>query len=103
MLTPITWRDRIALLVICSVGIGTMAWLMPWAVQHPFLTPPDQLNLLEPGRKRLSEVDMTNLTPVVVGVVVVAACVALYAAWMSFWMSRPVVLQRSPRHPGDRG
>jgi hypothetical protein len=92
MLTPITWRDRITLIVIVACGIGGLVWWLPWAAQHPFLTPPEQWSLVRAGGKRSSEIDLMNLTPVIVGIAVVFVCVLLYCAWMSFWSSRPIVI-----------
>ena len=96
MLTPTGARDWAVLLVIVMLGAAAFVGIIPWAVRHPFVMPPDVYRA-SPARRPYAEI--MNFTPVFAGVAIVAACAALYAAWIGWSSSRPVVLQR----PRDRG
>jgi hypothetical protein len=89
MLTPATPRDWIALLVISLLGVAALVWVLPWTARHPFVVPPDLYDRMNPVKKPFA--GLMNLTPVIAGVVVVTACLLLYAAWMSWSVSQPVV------------
>jgi ABC-type sulfate transport system permease component len=94
MLAPSSWQDWIVLVVIPVSGIVALIWLMPWAARHPFVTPPN----VWAARARHPYAAFMNLTTVFAGVAVVAVCVMIWATWMSWRMSRPVVLQRPRDH-----
>ena len=93
MFGPTSWKDWIVLLGIVALGIAAFVWIMPWAVQHPLVTPLDVYQASNPR----TYAAVMNLTPVFAGVTIVAVCAILWATWMSWRMSRPVVLQQ----PGD--
>ena len=96
MLTPTNPKDWIVLASISLLGIAALAWL-PLSAHVPFVVPPALYDHMNPVKKPFA--GLMNLTPVVAGVTVVTACALLYATWMSWSLSRPIVTQ--PAHRPD--
>jgi hypothetical protein len=59
MLAPTSGKDWLVLVLIVMSGIAALIWLMPWAVHHPFVTPPD----VWAARARHPYAALMNLTP----------------------------------------
>jgi amino acid transporter len=94
MFAPTSWKDWIVLAGIIASGIVAFVWMMPWAVQHPLVTPLEAYRASNPR----TYAAVMNLTPVFVGVTIVAVCAVLWAFGMNWRMSRPVVLQQPRDH-----
>ena len=98
MLTPVTARDWVALFVITVLGIAALAVLLPLSLRMPFLMPLEMYERLMPYQKYAN---VTDFTPVAVGVADVTVCCFLYGGWMSWSNSHPVMRAARKRRPEE--